>query len=177
MRRFKKRKRPKKARRWFREGKVPCVLNQEDSFFGSRVLGFWETRLVWISAPTRLSLQGSHVRRKFWKRTNLRSESSTIHMDYSTQVEDPAANVARKAALSPWSEAWARKLSYDKRQSTFFLFTSLKSSGGFLLGLYCVAWLSQESVSSRIFVKRNEKPTRSVQGTWGGRYEVLTLRN
>jgi hypothetical protein len=39
--------------------------------------------------------------------------------DYFTQVEDPAANVARKAALSPWSKAWARKLSYDKRQSTF----------------------------------------------------------
>ncbi len=35
------------------------------------------------------------------------------------QVEDPAANVARNAALSPWSVVWARKLSYDKRQSTF----------------------------------------------------------
>ena len=58
-----------------------------------------------VPAPTRLSLRGSHVRRKFRKRTNLRSESSTIQMDFSTQVEDPAANVARNAALSPWSEA------------------------------------------------------------------------
>jgi hypothetical protein len=40
VRRFKKRKRPRKARRWLREGKVPCVLNQEISFFGSRVFGF-----------------------------------------------------------------------------------------------------------------------------------------
>ncbi len=72
------------------------------------------------------------MQRKFRKRTTLRSESSTLkgllyapimweqyHKGYSTQVEDPAANVARKAALSPWSEAWARKLSSDKRQSTF----------------------------------------------------------
>jgi hypothetical protein len=29
-----------KARKWLRKGKVPCVLNQEISFFGSRVLGF-----------------------------------------------------------------------------------------------------------------------------------------
>ena len=32
-------------------------------------------------------------------------------------------------------------------------FTSWRSSGDFLLGLYCVAWLTQESVSSRIFVR------------------------
>jgi hypothetical protein len=43
-----RKERDQKARRWLREGKVPCVLNQEISFFGSRVLGFWETHLVWI---------------------------------------------------------------------------------------------------------------------------------
>jgi hypothetical protein len=100
--------------------------------FGSRVFGFWETHLVWISAPTRLCLRGSHVQRKFRQRTTLRSESSTLkgllyapikreqyHKDYSTQVEDPAANVVRNVALSPWSVVWVRKLSSDKRQSTF----------------------------------------------------------
>jgi hypothetical protein len=40
-------------------------------------------------------------------------------MDYSTQVEDLAAKVARTVALSPWSVVWVRKLSSDKRQSTF----------------------------------------------------------
>ncbi len=85
------------------------VSSTKNYFFGSQVFGFWETRLVGISAPTRLSLQGSHVRRKFRKRTTLRSKSSTLkellyapikqeqyHKDYSTQVEDPAAKVARK---------------------------------------------------------------------------------
>jgi hypothetical protein len=56
------------------------------------------------------------VQRKFRQRTTLRSESSTLkgllyapikreqyHKDYSTQVEDPAANVVRNVALSPWS--------------------------------------------------------------------------
>ena len=39
VRRFKKRKRPRKARRWLREGKVPCVLNQEISFLVHEYLG------------------------------------------------------------------------------------------------------------------------------------------
>ena len=55
-------------------------------------------------------------------------------------------------------------------------FTSWRSSGDFLVGLYCVAWLSQESVSSRIFVKRNEKPVRSIPETWGRMYDVLAFK-
>jgi hypothetical protein len=39
VRRFKKRKRPRKARRWLREGKVPCVLNQEFLFLVHKYLG------------------------------------------------------------------------------------------------------------------------------------------
>jgi hypothetical protein len=34
------------------------------------------------------------------------------------------------------------------------IFTSWISSGVSILGLYCVAWLTQESVSSRIFVSK-----------------------
>jgi hypothetical protein len=34
------------------------------------------------------------------------------------------------------------------------LFMSWISSGDSILGLYCVAWLTQESVSSRIFVRK-----------------------
>ncbi len=37
--RFKKRKRPRNARRWLREGKVPCVLNREISFLVHEYLG------------------------------------------------------------------------------------------------------------------------------------------
>ena len=85
---------------------------------------FWLTSIwVWkqpvlveVLAPTRLGLRGINVRKKFRKWTTLRSKGSTLkgllyapikqeqyHKDYSTQVEDPAANVARNAALSPWS--------------------------------------------------------------------------
>jgi hypothetical protein len=69
---------PRKVRRWLPRRKGSVCPRPRNSFFGSRVLGFWETRLVWIPAPTRLSLRGSHVRRKFRKRTTLRSESSTL---------------------------------------------------------------------------------------------------
>ncbi len=37
--RKKKRRRPRKARRWLHEGKVPCAL-KEIFFFSSRVFGF-----------------------------------------------------------------------------------------------------------------------------------------
>ena len=44
--RFKKRKRPRKARRWLREGKVPCVLNQELLFLVHEYSGLEAARLV-----------------------------------------------------------------------------------------------------------------------------------
>ncbi len=44
--RKKKRKRPRKARRWLHEGKVPCVLNQEFLFLVHKYLGLEAARLV-----------------------------------------------------------------------------------------------------------------------------------
>ena len=44
--RKKKRERPRKARRWLREGKVPCVLNQEFLFLVHKYLGLEAARLV-----------------------------------------------------------------------------------------------------------------------------------
>ncbi len=118
----KKRKRPRKARRWLPapKGKVPCAFNEE--------FLFWFTSIWVLRDPSRLkyrllknlNLRGSHVRRKFRKRTTLRSKSSTLKgLLYAGWRSRCEAFVARKAALSPWSKAWARKLSSDKRQSTF----------------------------------------------------------
>ena len=76
--RKKKRKRPRKARRWLLEGKVPCVLNQEFLFWFTSIWVWKRPILFEVSAPTRLSLRGSHVRRKFRKQTTLRSKSSTL---------------------------------------------------------------------------------------------------
>ncbi len=51
---------------------------------------------------------------------HLFSKSSTVNgLLYAGWRSRCKAFLARKAALSPWSKAWARKLSYDKRQSTF----------------------------------------------------------
>jgi hypothetical protein len=44
--RMKKRNRPRKARRWLREGKVPCALNQEFLFLVHEYLGSEAARLV-----------------------------------------------------------------------------------------------------------------------------------
>ena len=59
--RKKKRRRPRKARRWLHEGKVPCALNQEFLFLVHEYLGSERPVSFEVSAPTRLSLQGSNV--------------------------------------------------------------------------------------------------------------------
>ncbi len=119
--RKKKRRRPRKARRWLHEGKVPCALNQI-FFLVHEYLGSERPVSFEVSAPMRLSLWGSHVRRKFWKRTTLRSESSTlIGLLYAGWRSRCEVFVARKATLSPWSEAWARKLSKTSDNQTIQL--------------------------------------------------------
>ena len=116
--RKRERKRPRKARRWLCEGKVPCVLNQE--------FLFWFTSIWVLRDPSRLkyrllrdlSLWGSHVRRKFWKRTTLRSKSSTLkgllYAGWRSRCK-----CSEECRTNPWSVVWARKLSSDKQQSTF----------------------------------------------------------
>ena len=61
LRRFKKRKRPRKARRWLREGKVPVSSTKKFLFLVHEYLGSERPVLFEVSAPTRLSLRGSHV--------------------------------------------------------------------------------------------------------------------
>ncbi len=116
------------------KGKVLCALHQEFFFCFTSIWVWKRTNLVEVSAPTRLGLQGSHVQRKFRKQTTLRSESSTLKGLLYPPIKQEQYHkrttlcrlkiplwsvVARKAALLPWSEAWASKLSSDKQQSTF----------------------------------------------------------
>jgi hypothetical protein len=76
--RKKRRRRPRKARRWLHEGKVPCALNQEFLFLVHEYSGSERPVSFEVLAPTRLSLRGSLVQRKFRKRTTLCSKSSTL---------------------------------------------------------------------------------------------------
>jgi hypothetical protein len=56
-----------------------CVPYTKNFFFWFTSIWAWKRPvLVEVSAPTRLGLQGSHVQRKFRKRTTLHSESSTL---------------------------------------------------------------------------------------------------
>ncbi len=83
-------------------------------------LGSERPILVEVLAPMRLSLQGSHARRKFRQRTTLRRESSTLKGLLYAPIKQEQYHkrttlcrfksrcklfVARKAALSPWSKA------------------------------------------------------------------------
>jgi hypothetical protein len=55
------------------------VSSTKNFFFWFTSIWVWKQLVLFeVSAPTRLSLQGSHVRRKFRKRTTLRSKSSTL---------------------------------------------------------------------------------------------------
>ncbi len=122
----KTRRRPRKARRWLHDGKVPYALNQEflffvHDFFVHEYLGSERPVSFEVSAPTRLSLRGSHVRRKFRKRTTLRSERSTLKgLLYAGCKSRCEAFVARKGRTIALERSVSEKAVKDKRQSTYF---------------------------------------------------------
>jgi hypothetical protein len=60
------------------EGKVPCALNQEFLFWFTSIWVLRDLSCLKYRLLRDFSLRGSHVRRKFRKRTTLRSESSTF---------------------------------------------------------------------------------------------------
>jgi hypothetical protein len=68
------------------------------------------------------------------------------------QVEDPAAKHCSKEGPHCRLGAKREEAVKDKQQSTYS--PVWISFGDSIVGLYCVAWLTQESVSSRIFVRK-----------------------
>ncbi len=135
--RKKKRRRPRKAWRWLHKGKVPCALNQI-FFLVHEYLGSERPVSFEVLAPTRLSLRGSHVQTKFWKRTTLCSESSTlIGLLYAGWRSRCKVFVARKAALLPWSEAWARKLSKTSDNQTIQYCWMNGEIDAFIVKMFC----------------------------------------
>ncbi len=118
--RMKKRKRPRKSRRRLPRRQGSVCPQPRISFLVHEYLGSERPISVEVSAPTRLSLQGSNVRRKFWQQTTLCSKSSTLKGLLYAPIKQEQYHkrttlhrlkslcklfVARKAALSPWSEA------------------------------------------------------------------------
>ncbi len=131
----KKRKRPRKAKRWLQRRQGSVCPKPRIPFFWFTSIWIWKWPVsVEISAPTRLGLRGSHVRRKFRKRTTLRSESSTLkgllyapfqQKQYLKRTTLRRLKIPLRSICSEedphysLSEACVRKLSSDKRQSTF----------------------------------------------------------
>ncbi len=76
----------KKKRKKTKEGEKVAPAKARFNVPSTRNFFFWFTSIwVWkwpvsfeVLAPTRLSLQGSNVQRKFQKQTTLRSKSSTL---------------------------------------------------------------------------------------------------
>jgi hypothetical protein len=145
---------------------VPYTMN---SFFWFTSIWAWKRPVsVEVSAPTRLGLRGSHVQRKFRKRTTLRSKSSTLKRLLYTPIQQkqylerttlrrlkiPLRNICSEEGphyrLGAKRERESCHLTSDNQP----LFTSWISHGDSMFGLYCIAWLTQESVSSRIFVRK-----------------------
>ncbi len=135
-----------------------------------RIPFFWFTSIwVWkrpvsveVLAPTRLGLRGSHVRRKFRKWTTLRSKSSTLKgLLFAGWKSRCKSFVARKIRIITWAKC--EQESCHLTSNNQLLFMSWISLGDSILGLYCIAWLTQESVSSRIFVRKKGMRSCSVQ--------------
>ncbi len=137
------------------------------SFLVHKYLGSERPVSFEVLAPLRLSLRGSHVQRKFRQRTTLRSKSSTLkgllyapikQKQYLKRTTLCGSKIPLRSIHSKEGRTIAlersvsKKAVKDKRQSTFF--SRVGYPCWFLLGLYSVAWLTQESVSSRIFVRK-----------------------
>jgi hypothetical protein len=148
----KKRKRPRKVRRWLQRRQCSVCPQPRIPFFWFTSIWVWKRPIsVEVSAPARLDLRGSNVRRKFRKWTTLRSKSSTLkgllyapiqRKQYLKRTTLRSMKIPLRSIRSKegphyrLSEVWARKLSSDKRQSTFI--HELDILWWFHTCLYCV---------------------------------------
>ncbi len=124
-----RRGREKEEKKKTKEGKKVAPAKARFRVPSTKNFFFWFTSIwVWkrpvsleVSAPTRLSLRGSHVQRKFRKRTTLRSKSSTLKgLLYAGWRSRCEAFVARKGRTIALERSVSKKAVKDKRQSTFF---------------------------------------------------------
>ncbi len=121
---------------------------------------------VEVSAPA--WLRGGHVRRKFRKRTTLCSKSSTLkgllyapikQEQYHKRTTLCRLKILLRSICSKEGPHYCLGAKHEQESchltsNNQLLFTSWISFGDSILGLYCVARLKQESVSSRIFVRK-----------------------
>ncbi len=102
------------------KGKVPCALPRIPFFWFTSIWVWKRPGSVEVSAPTRLGLRGINAWRKFRKRTTLCSKSSTLKRTTLCRLKIPLRSIRSKEGPHyRLSKVWARKLSSDKRQSTF----------------------------------------------------------
>ncbi len=133
------------------KGKVPCALHQEFLFLVHEYLGLEAVRLDWSI--------GSY---ETWS-TRKPCAKEVPETDYLTQRKQYLEGTTLRRLKIPLRSIHSEEglhycLGLKREQESCHLtsnnqplFMSLRSSGDSMLGLYCVAWLMQESVSSRIF--------------------------
>ncbi len=139
-----------------------------------RIPFFWFTSIWVLKRPVLVEvlapawLQGGHVRRKFRKRTTLCSISSTLkgliyapikQEQYHKRTTLPRLKIPLRSIRSKEGPHYFLGVKREQESCHLtsdnqLLFTSWISIGDSILGLYCVAWLTQESVSLRIFVRK-----------------------
>ncbi len=124
---------------------------------------FWFTSIGVLRDPSRLKYR---LLRYFFTRKPCTKE--VPEMDYLTQQKQylkrttlcrlkiPLQSICRgRSALSLERSVSKKAVIW---QATINLYSRVGNSfGDSILGLYCVAWLTQESVSSRIFVRKKGK--------------------
>ncbi len=106
------------------KGKVP-VPSTKNSFFWFTGIWVWKQPVsVEVSAHTRLGVQGSHVRRKFWKRTTLHSKSSTLKgLLYAGWRSRCKAFIARKVRTIALEQSVSKKA--VNRQATINFYSQV----------------------------------------------------
>ncbi len=162
--------RRKEKDQWRREGgsskgKGSVCPQPRISFFGSRVLGLrsspswlkyqllrgYEEAMCEGSSGNGLLYAAKAVPLKDYF-TYLLSESSTIKGLLYAGWRSRCKAVARKVRTIALEQSVSKNAIIW--QATINLYSRVGYPWWFLLGLYCIAWLTQESVSLRIFVRK-----------------------
>ncbi len=156
------------------KGKVPFALHQEFFFLVHEYSGLEAARLSWSIGSyetwsTRKPCAKEVPETDYFTQRKQYLERTTLR-----RLKIPLRSIRSKEGPHYCLGAKRERESCHLTSNNQPLFTSWITSGDSILGLYCLAWLTQESVSLRIFVRKkgmsHDQSNRRSQQTPSARF-------
>ncbi len=136
------------------EGKVPFALLQEFLFLVHEYLGLEAARLGWSIGSYETWSTSKPCAKEIPETDKFTQRKQCLERTPLRRLKIPLRNIRNEEGPNYRVGANCEQESCSLTSGNQPLFTSWITSGDSILGLYCLAWLTQESVSSRIFVRK-----------------------